>query len=104
MQVFAPQLRAEEQRHLKNFYVIVPPLIINFVEHMLASKDKLIKGKRQIGGAFSDDGFALGLAYILRLLEQRADMDSLHWFESVNRYAAVCTRMLTSMLTYADVC
>lgn len=61
--VFAPQLRAE-------VYAIVPPLIINFVEHMLAAKDKLVKGKRQVGGAFSDDGFSLGIAYGLRLLEQ----------------------------------
>ncbi len=35
-------------------------MVISFVEHMLAAKDKLIKGKRQDGGAFSDDGFALG--------------------------------------------
>jgi len=46
-------LITEEQRHLKNFYAIVPPLIINFVEHMLAAKDKLVKGKRQ--GARLDD-------------------------------------------------
>ena len=42
------------------FSLSVPPLVISFVEHMLAAKDKLVKGKRQDGGAFSDDGFALG--------------------------------------------
>ena len=53
-------MQAEEQRHLRNFYAIVPPLMISFVNHMLAAKDKLVKGKRVEGAAFSDDGFALG--------------------------------------------
>ena len=34
-------------------------------------------------GAFCDDGFALGLAFLLRALDQRERLDALHWFDSV---------------------
>jgi len=56
--VFAEQFRNPENAHLKNFYVIIPPLTVNFVDHILIGKDKLAKKK---GGAFfTDDGFAIG--------------------------------------------
>jgi len=84
--VFATQLRGEDQAHLANFYAIIPPLTINFVDHMLTSKDQLAKGKRGVAGAFSDDGFMLGIAYVLRVLGQNSKFDSLHWFESVNLF------------------
>lgn len=67
--VFAPVFRNPKNIHLKNFYVIVPPLTLNFVEHMILSKDKMSK-KNKVGAAFTDDGFAMGIAYILRLLDQ----------------------------------
>lgn len=67
--VFAPIFRNPKNVHLKNFYVIVPPLTLNFVEHMILCKDIMTK-KNKAGGAFTDDGFAMGVAYILKLLDQ----------------------------------
>ncbi|KPI92659.1 WASH complex subunit 7 [Papilio xuthus] len=80
--VFAPVFRNPKNVHLKNFFIIVPPLTLNFVEHMILSKDKMSK-KNKAGAAFTDDGFSVGVAYILKLLDQDANFESLHWFNSV---------------------
>jgi len=85
--VFADEFRNPQNIHLKNFHIIVPPLTVNFVEHILAGKDKMVKKKP--GGFFTDDGFAIGIAYILKLLDQYKAFDSLHWFEEVrNKYVS----------------
>lgn len=80
--VFAPEFRRPKNIHLRNFYIIVPPLTLNFVEHSISCKEKLNK-KNKLGAAFTDDGFAMGVAYTLKLLDQYQEFDSLHWFQSV---------------------
>jgi len=86
--VFTQSLRSEDQKHLKNFYAIIPPLTISFVEKMLTLKERLGKKSGKVEAGFTDDGFALGLAYILRVLDQDDDFDSLHWFDSVRQHFA----------------
>ena len=58
--VFSPALSDQKNSHLKNFYLIVPSLTINFVEHSLAVKDNILK-KNKMDAAFTDDGLAMGL-------------------------------------------
>jgi len=56
--------------------------MINFVEYILTGKEKVTK--RKPGGFFTDDGFVIGVAYILKLIDQYKQFDALHWFEEVN--------------------
>jgi len=85
--VFSTTLNTDGQDHLKHFYVSIPPLCVNFVNHIIGMKERL-SASGKLGSkatCFTDDGFAIGLAFICRVLEQWKQFDSLHWFESVQQ-------------------
>ena len=76
--VFAPVFRNPKNRHLQNFYMIIPPLVeivtlhykflhllfllfqtLNFVDYIMNAKDRMTKKNKQ-GAVFTDDGFSMG--------------------------------------------
>ncbi|XP_073827838.1 strumpellin and WASH-interacting protein [Musca autumnalis] len=94
---FQPFFRNPHNLHLRNFFLIVPPLIMNYVEYMLAVKSKINKKDREEAVLF-DDGFAVGLAYILKLLNQVGDFNSLQWFTTVRERFEAERRKIKEML------
>lgn len=82
---FSPFFRSDKNAHLRLFYLIVPPLTLNYIEYIITAKEKMQKKTKQEGTWFTDDGFAMGLVYVLKLLDQNAAFNSLHWFKAVRQ-------------------
>jgi WASH complex subunit 7 len=66
--VFSQELQSDGNVHLKDFFLVVPALMISAIEAMLQAKDKLFKRSRTSADSlFTDDGFVLGIAYLLKV-------------------------------------
>ena len=83
--VFSGPFRNKKNVHLTSFYAILPALTLSYIEHIMVLKDKALKQNKN--ASFSDDGFPMGIAYILKLLNQDALFDSIHWFDALKKHA-----------------
>lgn len=68
---------------MRYFYISVPALTIQFVDALIRSKEYKHKSTDSDRLVFTDDGFAMGLAYILVVLEQADAFATLDWFTAV---------------------
>jgi len=75
----------EDRKFLKNFFVVIPAVTLAHVESLQNAKERIMK--RDDTDAFiSDDGFALGIVYLLRVLGVTDNFNGLNWFESIGVY------------------
>jgi len=68
--------------NLQYFYMLVPCLTMEYIQSLLVAKEKLLK-KNYKGGYISDDGFIIGLAYLVEILNQTKQFEETLWFEEV---------------------
>ena len=84
MKNFEGAFDGENCAHLKLFHFIIPTLSLNFIEHVVRGKDRIFK--RNNKDAFiSDDGFAVGCAYLLKVLDQIQSFESLNWYQHMQQ-------------------
>jgi WASH complex subunit 7 len=81
--VFQEVLMSGDHAHLDNFYMIIPALCLSWVDASYQAKNFMLKANRVRDTYYTDDGFAVGLAYIMAILKQESKFDSLHWFNSI---------------------
>eukprot|EP00397_Hematodinium_sp_SG-2012_P001672 GEMP01001677.1.p1 GENE.GEMP01001677.1~~GEMP01001677.1.p1 ORF type:complete len:860 (+),score=189.69 GEMP01001677.1:751-3330(+) len=65
------------------FYLIIPALVLCFLEAIVSAKEKITMKRPTTGGYVFDDGFALGVAFVLSILNQRRDYEALHFFDGL---------------------
>ncbi|XP_034490748.1 WASH complex subunit 4 [Drosophila innubila] len=78
MQGFQPFLCNPHNHHLKTFFLITPALIMNYIDYRVKEKLKMYK-KDQLKCSLFEDGFAIGLIYILNMLNQLGEFHELGW-------------------------
>ena len=72
----------EQMAPLKQFYVLIPAVSTSQVEYVVNGRNKL-KQRDNKEAFISDDGFPLGLAFLLRILGINEEFNGLNWFASV---------------------
>ena len=72
----------ETMAPLKNFYTLIPAVTTCQINHVVIGRNKL-KQNNNKEAFISDDGFALGVAFLLKIFGIDGDFKGLNWFESI---------------------
>ncbi|KAF7640356.1 hypothetical protein Mgra_00000175 [Meloidogyne graminicola] len=92
--IFAREFRGNDKfSHFRDFFILIPALMLVQIEYISKCRACLSNRKISIIGdlspnenekfVFVEDGFSIGIAYILTLLNQQFFFNSLNWFDSV---------------------
>lgn len=73
--------------HFKLFYIIIPSLTICYIDYIINCKDRVSARSTsgRVGALMSDDGFALGVAFLLTVMQQKDDFARCEWFQQVKQ-------------------
>ena len=84
---FSESINTEKIPYIDLFAFLLPPLIITFIDTAINAKDNLLKkNKSEECSYFSDDGFIMGMCYLLKLFMADKKFESLNWFPSVIQF------------------
>lgn len=74
---------------VSGFHCMLPALCLCWMDASLQGKEMMHKKNIARGGYYTDDGFAVGLAFILSSTDQQKMYERLNWFKSIqSKYAA----------------
>ncbi|KAI3843991.1 hypothetical protein MKX03_000356 [Papaver bracteatum] len=80
-------LQSSEKMPLGDFHLIIPPLIIYSLDFKINGKDKIMRRSLDIvNQIIMDDGFMMGVAFVLKVTEQEKALDGLHWFANMSEH------------------
>ena len=83
---FGDALTKEKINDIELFAFLFPAITITFIEKLIVSKDNLLKKNEQDDTFFSDDGFIIGICYLLKVFRINELFESLNWFPSIIQY------------------
>lgn len=78
--------RRRAKHPLELFATLCPPLCLSYVTALKLARGQLERVSKGKEAYFSDDGFAVGMAFILAVLRQERTFDSMHWFQSAKEH------------------
>mmetsp|Transcript_63459 Transcript_63459/g.74301 ORF Transcript_63459/g.74301 Transcript_63459/m.74301 type:complete len:286 (+) Transcript_63459:332-1189(+) len=96
-------LSGSDHSHLNNFFVIVPSLSLCWVDSSLQAKDKMYNKNRSHDAYFTDDGFAMGIAFVFSILNQTKDFNKLFWLNSARQATSLHENSLVKKLNEASL-
>jgi len=80
---FQRDMKAADYAHMQNFAMLVPALCLNWLEALQRGKEMIHNQNLTSDVYFVDDGFALGIAFVLSTCDLYPSFDSLHWFAAI---------------------
>ena len=81
---FQRDMNPANYSHMQNFAMSVPALSLNWLESLQRGKEMMHKKNLTSDVYFVDDGFALGITFVLSACDLYQSFDSLRWFAAIN--------------------
>ena len=81
---FRDSITLEQFPYIDLLAFLLPPVTLTFIDNAINARDNLLKKtKTEDNAYFSDDGFIMGMCYLLKLFYADKKFESLNWFPSV---------------------
>ena len=84
--VFASALDEGHLEVLRNIFILTPAMSLDHIESMRSLKNQYQGSSLNKVTAKTEDSFAVGLSFLLTMLNQMSKFEAFHWFESASRH------------------